>query len=142
MLYNLPSVYLLLFCCFILLKKKKKSNAREKKISKSLHVNNTFHHQMVAWMERVHESNFNFPLVRASPPLDTIRTRSFVSTRRCRKSVINIFGNFGKFSSCCEWLYKLRDVSLLLLSRVTYKMKKSCLYFHKYTEKSKQGVFT
>lgn len=31
MLYNLPSVYLVLFCCFILLKKKKTSNTREKK---------------------------------------------------------------------------------------------------------------
>lgn len=38
MLYNLPSVYLLLFCCFILLKKKKTSNAREKKKSQNLYM--------------------------------------------------------------------------------------------------------
>lgn len=73
-------------------KKKTIQHKREEKSQKSLHINNTFHHhQMVAWMERVNESNFNFLLTQASnaspPLLDTIRTRSFVSA--CRESAIN-----------------------------------------------------
>lgn len=85
--YNLSSVYLFLF--FSKKKKKDHSTQRKEKSQKSLHVNNTFHHhQMVAWMERVNESNFNFLLTQASPPpLDTIRTRSFVSARRCMQRV-------------------------------------------------------
>lgn len=70
-------------------KKKTIQHKREEKSQKSLHINNTFHHQMIAWMERVNESNFNFLLTQASPPppLDTIRTRSFVSARRCMQRV-------------------------------------------------------
>lgn len=58
------STFILLF--YFVKEKKKHPTQEKKKISKSLHVNNTFHHQMVAWMERVHESNFNFLLARAS----------------------------------------------------------------------------
>lgn len=84
--YNLSSVYLFLF--FSKKKKKDHSTQRKEKSQKSLHINNTFHHQMIAWMERVNESNFNFLLTQASPPpLDTIRTRSFVSARRCMQRV-------------------------------------------------------
>lgn len=86
------TIYLQYIYFYFVKEKKKTSNTREKKISKSLHVNNTFHHQMVAWMERVHESNFNFPLARASPlPLWTRSEQDRLSRHVDAESLLSIY---------------------------------------------------
>lgn len=98
-------------------------------------------------MERVHENNFNFLLARAfSLPLWTRSEQDRLSRHVDAESLSSIYlvilVNFLLVANDYINLVKSGNVSLLLLLRVTCKMKKSCLYFHKYTEKSKQGVFT
>lgn len=84
------STFILLF--YFVKEKKKHPTQEKKKISKSLHVNNTFHHQMVAWMERVHENNFNFLLARASPlPLWTRSEQDRLSRHVDAESLSSIY---------------------------------------------------
>lgn len=84
------STFILLF--YFVKEKKNIQRKRKKKISKSLYVNNTFHHQMVAWMERVHESNFNFLLARASPlPLWTRSEQDRLSRHVDAESLSSIY---------------------------------------------------
>lgn len=80
-------------------------------------------------MERVHESNFNFPLARASPlPLWTRSEQDRLSRHVDAESLLSIYlvilVNFLLVANDYINLVKSGDVSLLLLSRVTYKMKK------------------
>lgn len=86
------TIYLQYIYFYFVKEKKKHLTQEKKKISKSLHVNNTFHHQMVAWMERVHENNFNFLLARASPlPLWTRSEQDRLSRHVDAESLLSIY---------------------------------------------------
>lgn len=87
-------------------------------------------------MERVHENNFNFLLARASPlPLWTRSEQDRLSRHVDAESLLSIYlvilVNFLLVAND----YINREMYLYYYYQGLLKMKKSCLYFHKYREK-------